>query len=325
MPAHHAETEVLLTRESGPARCESRQSRERLRSTCASSIAAGSSPKARIASSTGDSVRIFQRQQRGSNRPATARLPMKGNAEANAFFFRKRDHLDRQRQEGLPAPGEPIRAPAPRPARRRTRPRRERYRYASRGQGGAACEFSGFHTPRRLPTASTRTSIPSATIRRRRCACTSCTGGVRNRRVIRPGSSVMLARCWHSAMACRARSLMSEPTPIRAACPQSNPLLRTARSGCRPARRAARFPAPARAPGLPDRARACGESASWSSLMVHSASGSKTTISASAPGLNAAFLTGEASEPRREAPTSTGPDARGPPLSQCRGAPWRST
>ena len=61
--------------------------------------------------------------------------------------------------------------------------------------------FDGCQRSRRLSAASTWTDMPSASMRARRWACTVCMGGVRKRRVMRPGSSVMVAIRRHSAMA----------------------------------------------------------------------------------------------------------------------------
>ena len=135
-------------------------------------------------------------------------------------------------------------------------------------------------------------SSPSASMRPRKCACTTCIGAVRNRRVMRPGSSVIAAMLAHSAITRSALSLIRAPTLFRAQRQQIRPRQRPARRAARSRARAPSDFAPRYGDSL---CRKCRSSAPT----VHAASGSKTTKSASAPTASVPFRPAQSRQPRR--------------------------
>ena len=137
-------------------------------SSAALSIRAGSSPKARMASSSVMPSASFRASSAGSKRPATARLPIKGtpkrtpSSSENAMtsMGSSRSSCAFGRAQGR----------ARRRERHRTRPRWARSRYGSQERVARPREPGGCQSPRRFPVASVETVMPSECMRLRKSA-----------------------------------------------------------------------------------------------------------------------------------------------------------
>ena len=188
-----------VRRAPGPVRCGTRDSRRASGATALRRQAWDRARSRRIASRTVRPAASGRRRSASSQRADERAAADERHTEAHAFFLRKADDLDGEREPSCRPADRPARCPSRRRARRRTRPACGTVSRCEPMNKRGAAGVDPAYTPRRLPAASTRTVMPTRCIHPRRRECTSRIGGDRNVRVVNPGSSV------HAASAGRRR------------------------------------------------------------------------------------------------------------------------